>query len=124
MKLLFTSLAFLFTLIGSTLISPSDITNASYFEGKWDMLVKDTPQGNAVIPMRFNTVDGKTTGYFKEDPAGAETKMSSVSVEGDVIYCAFTIAGYDVTLDLKKVDQDRSTGSLLGMFTAEATRVK
>jgi hypothetical protein len=124
MKLLFTSFAFLLTLVSSTLMSAHDVANAAYFEGKWDVLVKDTPQGNAVIPMRFESVDGKTVGYFKEDPSGTEMKMSSVSIEGDVLNCAFTISGYDVTLDLKKVDDNFSSGSLMGMFTAEAKRVK
>ena len=74
--------------------------------------------------MRFESVDEKITGYFKADPSGAEVKMTSVAIEGDVLNCAFTISGYDVTLDLKKVDPDFSLGSLMGMFTAEAKRVK
>jgi len=124
MKLLFTSIALLMALMGSTLMTASGVARASYFEGKWEVLVRDTPQGDAVIPMRFETVDGKATGYFKEDASGADVKMSSVSIEGDVLNCAFTISGYDVTLDLKKVDEDFSSGSLMGMFTAEAKRVK
>lgn len=120
MKLLFTSVAVLLTLIGSSFLTP----NESYFDGKWEVLVKDTPQGDAVIPMRFETVEDKTIGYFLEDASGTEIKMSSVSVTEETLTAAFTISGYDVTLDLKKVDEDFSSGSLMGMFTAEAKRVK
>ena len=28
----------------------------AYFEGKWAVLIKDTPQCSATIPMRFETV--------------------------------------------------------------------
>ncbi len=124
MKLLFTSIALLLTVFGSSQFSKKELVRASYFDGKWEVLVKETPQGDAVIPMRFETVDDKTVGYFKEQASETESKMSSVTISGDVLNAAFNISGYDVTLDLKKVDDDFSTGSLMGMFTAEAKRVK
>ncbi len=124
MKLLFTSIALLMTFFGSSHLQEKELNQASYFDGKWEVLVKDTPQGDATIPMRFETVDDKTMGYFIEDASGTESKMSSVTVAGDVLNAAFTISGYDVTLDLKKVDEDFSSGSLMGMFTAEAKRIK
>ena len=124
MKLLFTSVTLMLTLMGSSLLSFNETFRASYFEGKWEVLVKDTPQGDAVIPMRFETVEDVTTGYFQEDASGNELKMSSVTIEGETLMAAFTISGYDVTMDLKKVDEDFSSGSLMGMFTAEAKRVK
>ncbi|GAB3226163.1 hypothetical protein J0A67_07780 [Algoriphagus aestuariicola] len=124
MKLLFTSIALLVTFFGSSDLQEKELNQVSYFDGKWEVLVKDTPQGDATIPMRFETVDDKTMGYFIEDASGTESMMSSVTVAGDVLNAAFTISGYDVTLDLKKVDEDFSSGSLMGMFTAEAKRIK
>ncbi|WP_339864730.1 hypothetical protein [uncultured Algoriphagus sp.] len=94
-----------------------------YFEGKWNVLVKGTPQGDATIPVRFETKDGKTTGYFTEEGATEEKKMSSTTISGDAINTAFNISGYDVTLYLKKVDADHAKGDLMGMFDAEGTRV-
>ncbi|REG94515.1 hypothetical protein [Algoriphagus antarcticus] len=95
-----------------------------YFEGKWNVLVVGTPEGDATIPMRFETIDGKTTGYFTEAGAAEEKKMSSAAITGDVISTAFNISGYDVTLSLKKVDDDHAKGDLMGMFDAEGTRAK
>lgn len=123
MKFLVTSVTLFLTLISSALISFNEENRASYFEGKWEVLIKDTPQGDAVIPMRFETVEDQTTGYFMEVASGTEIKMSSVAVSEETLTAAFTISGYDVTLDLKKVDEDFSSGSLMGMFTAEAKRV-
>ena len=98
--------------------------DAKYFEGRWSVLIKGTPNGDATIPVRFETVDGKTTGYFTEEGATEEKKMSSAVVSGDVINTAFNISGYDVTLSLTKVDEDNAKGDLMGMFDAEGTRVK
>lgn len=95
-----------------------------YFEGKWAVTVKDTPQGTATIPMRFETVDGVTKGYFMEDASGTEKTMSSVSISGDILTAYFNIQGYDVYVSLKKVDDESASGSLMDMFTAEAKKVK
>ncbi len=100
------------------------LTSADYFEGKWSVLIKDTPQGDATIPMRFETIDGKTTGYFVEDASGTEKKMSAVTIANDVLTAYFNISGYDVDLQLKKGEADFSAGSLMSQFPAEATRVK
>ncbi len=95
-----------------------------YFDGKWNVTIYGTPQGDATIPMRFETTDGVTTGYFIGDPSGQESSMDNVTITDGVLNCAFFIAGYDVTLSLEKVDDDNSAGSLMGMFSAEGVRVK
>lgn len=96
-----------------------------YFEGKWSVLIMGTPQGDATIPMRFETVDGVTTGYFIGDPSGTESTMQSVSIsEEGVLNAAFNITGYDVTISMAKVEEDKANGMLMGMFQLEGTRVK
>lgn len=125
MKKLFT-LAFGLLISLSATLSLSSFTQPSpeYFEGKWAVTVYDTPQGTATIPMRFETVDGKTMGYFVEDPSGTEKEMSSVTIADDVLTAYFNITGYDVYLSIKKVDDDSASGSLMDMFVTEAKRVK
>lgn len=95
-----------------------------YYEGKWAVTVFDTPQGTATIPMRFETVDGKTKGFFMEDASGTEKEMTSVTITGDNLVAYFNITGYDVYLSLVKKDDDMASGSLMDMFTAEGKRVK
>jgi hypothetical protein len=125
MKKVSTLLVALLIAAASTItLSSFSTVSPEYFEGKWAVTVMDTPQGNATIPMRFETVDGKTTGYFMEDPAGKEMTMSSVTIDGDILNASFNISGYDVTLTLKKTEEDFSKGSLMSMFPAEAKRVK
>jgi len=116
-----------FLLIAALLTLPVTgfkFASPDYFEGKWEVTVKDTPQGTATIPMRFETKEGKTMGYFMEDASGTEKPMSSVSISGDVLTGYFNIQGYDVYVSLKKVDDETASGSLMDMFTAEAKKVK
>lgn len=122
MKTLLTLLALQLSLFAS-LFQQNSLT-PEYFEGKWAVTVKDTPQGTVTIPMRFETVDGVTKGYFMEDASGTEISMSSVTIAGDVLTAYFTISGYDVNLSIKKIDDDNASGSLMDMFTTEAARVK
>jgi hypothetical protein len=122
MKTLVTLLIFQVSLLSSLFLS--NPLSPEYFEGKWAVTVKDTPQGTAVIPMRFETVEGKTKGFFMEDQSGTEKEMSSVTISGDVLTAHFNITGYDVYVSLKKVDDENALGSLMDMFTAEAKKVK
>lgn len=120
-KLVLASIVFMLSL---SFALAASISSPEYFEGKWNVLIKGTPQGDATIPMRFETVEGKTTGYFLEEGATEEKKMTSAIIKDDVINTSFYISGYDVTLSLKKVDADIANGDLMGMFDAEGTRVK
>lgn len=124
MKIKITFLSSLVVLLAMSFVFASPILNAKYYEGKWEVLIKDTPQGNATIPMRFETVDEVTTGYFIEEGVADEKKMSSVKITEDALYAAFNISGYDVTLNLKKVDEETAKGDLMGMFDAIGMKVK
>lgn len=123
-KLFFNALGLLIALSATFAISSFTVPTPEYYEGKWEVTVFDTPQGTATIPMRFETLDGKTKGYFMEDASGNEKEMTSVSITGDNLVAYFNITGYDVYLTLVKKDDDVSAGSLMDMFTAEGKRVK
>jgi len=125
MKKLFTlSFGLLIALSATFALSSFTAVTPEYYEGKWEVTVFDTPQGTATIPMRFETVEGKTKGFFMEDASGTEKEMTSVSITGDNLVAYFNITGYDVYLSLVKKDDDMSSGSLMDMFTAEGKRVK
>jgi|AntRauMFilla1563_2_1112583.scaffolds.fasta_scaffold01052_3 predicted RNA-binding protein len=98
--------------------------SAEYFEGKWSVMIKGTPQGDATIPMRFETIEGATKGYFVVDDSGQELEMSSVAIIDGVLSAAFNITGYDVDIYMSEVDDENAAGSLMGMFDLSATRVK
>jgi len=124
MKKLSSLLLVLLVAMGSLVTLSSFTSSPEYFEGKWAVTVYDTPEGTATIPMRFETVDGKTMGYFVEDVSGTEKEMSSVNITDGVLTAYFNITGYDVYLSLKKVDNESASGSLMDMFVTEAKNVK
>jgi hypothetical protein len=121
---LLNTLCLLIALSATFALSGFSSPSPEYYEGKWEVTVFDTPQGTATIPMRFETIDGKTKGYFMEDASGTEKVMTSVTITGDNLVAYFNITGYDVYLSLVKKEEDVSRGSLMDMFNAEGKRVK
>ena len=119
-SLLFAGLFFL--LLGVNVQAQS--TTADYFAGKWSVLVKGTPNGDAKMIFILDKADTTLTGVV-QDSTGAEiSKISSIEQKENEVTIYFTAQGYDVNLVLDKKDDDHATGSLMGMFDAEGERIK
>ena len=100
-------------------------TQTSYFIGKWDVLVKGLPEGDAHL--KFDIVDsaGKMKGVLLDTTtAHKDIAVSKIQQDGDKVTLYFTARGYDLTLLLAKKDEDHATGSLMNMFDASAIRLK
>jgi phosphoribosyl-dephospho-CoA transferase len=114
----------LFALIFGLATAGFSQTSPGFFEGKWSVLIKGTPEGDAAMPMRFEAKEGKLKGYFTAKGAQTETEMTLVEAKGDELSMAFTVSGYDVSLVITKKDDDHAIGKLMDMFDVEASRVK
>tara|TARA_R110002124_G_C8873542_1_gene507921 strand:- start:596 stop:970 length:375 start_codon:yes stop_codon:yes gene_type:complete len=99
-------------------------SNEKAFQGKWILLVKETPDGDFNLPIRFELVQNKLTGYFTEAESKKEQKMDEVSYKDGKVFAAFNMGNYELTLDLIKKDDDHLTGTLMGSFEVEGTRTK
>ena len=97
---------------------------ADYFPGKWNIVVKGTPNGDAKMTFVIERKDGKLTGAVQDSTGKEMTKITSIDEKDKTITAAFTIQSYDVTLTLEPVDADDVKGSLMGMFDATGVRVK
>jgi hypothetical protein len=99
-------------------------TPVNYFIGKWDVLVKGLPQGDA--HMKFNITDsvGHLKGSMVDTTTNKTIPMTNIEQAADKITLYFTVQSYDVNLVLTKKDDDHATGSLMGMFDAVADRIK
>ena len=100
-------------------------TQTNYFIGKWDVLVKGLPNGDT--HMKFNIAD--SAGHMKgalldTTTAHKDVPLTKIEQDGDKITLYFSTQGYDVNLLLAKKDDDHATGSLMGMFDANAIRLK
>ena len=99
-------------------------TSTDYFPGKWNIVVKGTPNGDAKMTFVIERKDGKLTGAVQDSTGKEMTKITSIDEKDKSITAAFTIQSYDVTLTLEPVDADDVKGSLMGMFDATGVRVK
>jgi hypothetical protein len=99
-------------------------TGADYFTGKWSVLIKGTPNGDARMYVTLEKQDTILAGNIKDSTGQLDTKIDKVELNGDKITLYFNAQGYDVNLEMDKKDDDHVTGSMMGMFDAEGDRVK
>lgn len=99
---------------------------AEYFAGKWEILVVGTPQGDSKLVAELVRTDGKLSGNLVNpaEPNADKIQITSIEENGDKISMGFSTQGYDVTIDLAKVDDNNMKGNLMNMFDATAKRIK
>ncbi|RVU24027.1 hypothetical protein EOJ36_08860 [Sandaracinomonas limnophila] len=98
--------------------------NPTYYAGKWAFEFKGLPNGDGKLIFDLKNVEGNLTGVITDGAGQEVSKIASSSFEGDDLVLAFSAQGYDVTLTIKKKDEDHASGSLMGMFEGEGTRIK
>ena len=124
MKKFSTIFATVFFLVLSVSVNAQSKAGADYFAGKWSVLLKGVPGGDAKMIFQLEKKNDSITGIVL-DTAGVEiAKLTSVVLKDTEINMFFTTQGYDVNLLLTKKDDDHVTGSLMSMFDAEGERKK
>src|SRR5205085_2545337 len=93
-------------------------SGADYFVGKWSVLVKGLPQGDTKMIFILEKGD-KITGVVQDTTGKEIAKLTNSELKEDELTVYFTAQGYDVSLSMKKKDDDHTTGSLMAMFDAE-----
>ena len=120
-KLYLTGLLFLMV---SVFAKANVAPNPSFYTGKWQFEFKGLPNGDGKLIFKLQNVEGNITGSLFTSDGTEMTKISSSRFEGDDLELGFSAQGYDVTLTVKKVDDDHVKGSLMNMFEGEGVRVK
>jgi hypothetical protein len=120
------SLIGLFLIFGIAFNSRAQTTApAEFYAGKWEIVVLGTPQGDSQLLVDLVRTEGKLSGQLSNPAEPAADKIPvSVEENGEKLALAFNAQGYDVTIDLAKVDDDNLKGTLMNMFEAKAKRVK
>lgn len=116
----------LFLILGAAFNSNAQTAAPTdFFAGKWEITVIGTPNGDSKMLVELVRADGKLTGQLS-NPAEPTAEKAPVIADAsaELLDLAFNAQGYDVTINLKKVDEDNLKGSLMGMFDATAKRVK
>jgi hypothetical protein len=114
----------LFFLLFTLNVTAQSKTGIDYFAGKWSVLVKGTPQGDAkLIVVLDNKVDSLVG--VVQDSTGVEiSKMTNIGLKDSTLTFNFMAQGYDVNVLMNKKDDDHVIGSLMNMFDVEGERVK
>lgn len=118
---------FLFLLGFYSNVSSQPTPVADFFAGKWEILIMGTPDGDAKMSAILVRKEGKLTGELVSSGGeGSKEPIVITQIEegSDKVNLFFTAQGYDVNLELTKVDEDHLKGQLMNMFDATAVRVK
>src|SRR6476620_12502273 len=111
-------------LVVSVGVSAQSKVGADYFKGKWSVLVKGTPNGDAKMIFVLENKNDSIAGIV-QDTTGAEiSKISNVELTDTSVTVYFNAQGYNVNVVMNKKDADHVSGSLMSMFDAEGERVK
>jgi hypothetical protein len=94
-----------------------------YFVGDWNVLVEGTPSGNAEMIMHLEREDGKLKGEMRGDEGNDPIKIDRIEEKENSISVYYFASGYDISMTFEKIDENNLKGNLLGMFTANGTRV-
>ena len=96
----------------------------AYYPGKWDVLIKGTPNGDVHLVFNLAEKDGKLDGTYVDPDSKKDVPLTKVEEKDGKVTLYFTISNYDVNLALEKVDADHVKGSLMGMFDSTGERMK
>lgn len=114
----------IFFLLLSFNVNAQSKTGADYFAGKWNIVVKGTPNGDAKMIFVLENRNDSIAGAVQDSTGKEMTKITSTELTDSSLTIYFTAQGYDVNLALTKKDDDHATGSMMGMFDADADRIK
>jgi hypothetical protein len=120
-NVIFTAVLFLFLSIG---LNAQTTSGADYFAGKWNVVVKGTPNGDATMIFNLEKKDSTLTGVIVDTTGTEIAEISGCDLKDTELTLYFNASGYDVNLVMMKKDDDHVTGNLLGMFVAEGERIK
>jgi len=118
--LLLTALFILILSIGTR----AQTAGADYFAGKWNMLLKGTPNGDVKMTFVLDKKDSTVTGIVQDSTGTEISKISKSELKENELTVYFNAQGYDINIIMTKKDDDHVTGSLMGMFDVEGERVK
>jgi hypothetical protein len=106
----------------STTTTPA---TADFYVGKWEVVFIGTPQGDAKLIATFTRKDGKLEGEMKStvDDKAEVIPITSVEEGTDKLTFGFSAQGYDLTVNLEKVDDDNLKGMMMNMFETKAKRI-
>jgi len=110
-----------------TLDTNAQTAETTTFEGKWNVTIFDTPNGDAQMTFVFEkNDDGKLSGVILDPNGGEMSKVTGITMSQNDkrLYGNFVAEGYDINIMLDLVDNDHVKGNVMDMFDANGVRIK
>src|SRR4051794_14234688 len=98
MKNLSVLIAGLFVLLSSFSASGQVKTGADFFIGKWNVLVKGTPNGDTKIFVVLEKKDSTLAGVVLDSSGNEMSRIDNIELKDSSITVYFKTQGYDVNL--------------------------
>lgn len=95
-----------------------------YFVGNWTILVKGTPQGDIKLVLAMEKKDTALSAVVLDTTGKEFAKVDKIVRKDTMMTAYFSAMGYDLYLEMTRKDDDHMAGNLVGMFEAEAERIK
>lgn len=111
-------------LITSVAFAQSESSSTDYFVGKWDVLVEDTPSGDAQIVFNLQRYADELIGSITTEGQDCETNINRIEETEDSIKAYWNAQGYNVYIKLNEKDENNMSGSLMNMFASNAERIQ
>jgi hypothetical protein len=100
-------------------------TTADFYAGKWEVAFIGTPQGDVKLIATFTRKEGKLEGSLKDasDDKIEAIPVTSVEEGTNKLIFGFSAQGYDLSVELEKVDDNNLKGMMMNMFETTAKRI-
>lgn len=102
----------------------NNLPKETYFAGKWEIVLKGTPEGDISFLMTFQQKEGKWMGTYINQKTKEENALQSIEVNGDKITLALKLSSYDMTMQLNRINDEHITGKMMDMMDCVGTRKK
>ena len=113
----------LFVLLFGLSMSSVASQNTDEFVGKWDLMVRDLPDGDTgmtlIIELEEEKLGGKLLGAD-----GEEFPIYDVEVDGKELMFMYDARGYNVTMSLELIEEGKCEGYMMDMFLVEGEKEK
>jgi hypothetical protein len=96
-------------LVVSVGVNAQSKVGADYFKGKWSVLLKGTPNGDAKMIFVLENRNDSIAGVVQDSTGTEIAKITSAELKDTEVTLYFNTQGYDVNLLMTKKDDDHTT---------------
>jgi hypothetical protein len=98
-------------------------TGYDFFAGKWNIIVKSTPQGDVKMVVNFEKINNAVSASLKDSTGKDLYQVTNTAIDNDQAIITFTGSQGDVPLTLRKKDETSIAGDIMGMFNVDGIRI-